>query len=339
MPAPVTDFFQMVETLDPVARIKIDTTHTTLRLDPGVIIYAEGDPSDAVYIVAAGVVEALTQSPDGTQSRSVAYMRQGTVFGEIGVLTAQPRLATIRSCQETKLFRFDREKFLHLLRTIPEFGDFFSRILAHRLHATSTEAHQAIYEIDLSGNLRCFDLLTVFQAIAAMRHSGELKVANSAREPIGRFFFRQGRVESARFMHLAGLEAVWQGFIQSTAEGSFTFQLREQPALPADGEPILDADPTGLLLEGASRRDAYQALPATLRAFAYQLRRQADSLEWTHPEAAGPPAQIWALLAGRRPQPLATLWRRLNYSGLTFLQSVQALLDTGLAELIPDREP
>jgi CRP-like cAMP-binding protein len=335
----MTDFFQLVAALDPVARIKIDTTHTTLRLEPNVIIYAEGDPSDAVYIVAAGVVEALTQSPDGTQSRSVAYMRQGTVFGEIGVLTGQPRLATIRSCQETKLFRFDREKFLHLLRTIPEFGDFFSRILAHRLHATSTEAHQAIYEIDLSGNLRCFDLLTIFQAIAAVRHTGELKVADSAHEQIGRFFFRSGQVAEARFMHLAGLEAVWQGFLQSTAEGSFAFQLRDQPVLPGDPEHIIHADPTAILLEGATRRDAYQALPPTLRAFTHQLRRQEPALEWTHPEAAGAPAQIWALLASPRPQPLATLWRRLNYSALTFLQAVQALLDTGLAELIPDQEP
>jgi CRP-like cAMP-binding protein len=335
MATPVSDFFQLVEGLEAIPRIKIDTAHTTVRFDPGEVVYKEGDAGDSVYVVASGVVEATTQSEDRTLSRSVAYMRQGAVFGEIGVLTGQPRVATIRACQQTKLFRFEKEKFLHLLRTIPEFGDFFSRILAARLHVTSVEAHQAIYDLDLSGNLQCFDLLTIFQAITGMRHSGELKLKNATNEQTGSFFFRHGQVEQARFMHLVGIEAVWQGFVQSFIEGTFTFAVGEEPSLPGEGENLIAMDSTMLLVEGVSRRDAYQAIPESLRAMTGRLNRKADVLHWCDPETAEAATRIWELIF-RGPQPLASLWRRLNYSALTFLKAVQALVDSDHAEILPE---
>src|SRR5277367_1304136 len=105
--------------------------------------------------------------------------------------------------------------FLNLLEKIPKMGAYFSRNLARRLHQTATEAHLNVYELDLSGNLRHFDLLTIFRAITGMGRSGELHLHNSANELIGSFFFREGRIEHARFVHLEGIEAIWQGFVQS----------------------------------------------------------------------------------------------------------------------------
>ncbi len=329
-------FFQMVEGLDAVSRIKIDTTHEMVRFETGQVICQEGDPGDSLYIVAAGVVEATTQSADRTQSRSVAYMRRGAFFGELGVLTGQPRMATLRACQETKLFRFEKDKFLKLLHTIPEFGEYFTRILAARLRATSSEAHQAVYQLDLRGNLQRFDLLTIFQAIAGMHHTGELRLNNSENEQIGSFFFRKGRVGEARFMHLVGLEAVWQGFIQSASEGVFAFRVVAEPAAVGDGDHVVDMDSTGLLIDGVSRRDVYQAMPASLRDMTGRLGRKVEALDWTDSETAVAALQIWELIA-RLPQELGSLWRRMNFSALAFLQAVQAMVDSDRAELLPDK--
>jgi CRP-like cAMP-binding protein len=332
----VSDFFQMVEGLDAVSRIKIDTTHEVMRFEAGQIICREGEPGDSLYIVAAGVVEATTQSADRTQSRSVAYMRRGAFFGELGVLTGQPRMATLCACQETKLFRFEKEKFLKLLHTIPEFGEYFTRILAARLRATSSEAHQAVYQLDLRGNLQRFDLLTIVQAISGMHHTGELRLNNSANEQIGSFFFRHGSVVEARFMHLVGIEAVWQGFIQSASEGVFTFRVASEPTVPGNGDHAVDMESTGLLIEGVSRRDVFQAMPASLQNLSGRLGRKVESLDWTDPETAVAAMQIWELIA-RRPQELGSMWRRLNFSALAFLQAVQAMVDSGRAELLPDK--
>jgi CRP-like cAMP-binding protein len=332
---PVADFFQLVEGLDAIARIKIDTAYTTVRCETGQVICREGEPGDALYIVAGGVVEATTQSADHTQSRSVAYLHRGAFFGELGVLTGQPRMATLSACQEVKLFRFEKEKFLKLLRTIPEFGDFFTRILAQRLRASSSEANQKVYELDLRGNLHRFDLLTIFQSISGMHHTGELRLHNSANEQIGSFFFREGRVVEARFVHLVGLEAVWQGFIQSTAEGTFTFRVAAAPDVPSDGEHAVEMEGTALLIEGLSRRDTFTAMDERLRQLEGRLGRKVDVLDWTDPETAVPALQIWELIA-RRPQPLASMWRRLNFSAFTFAQAVQALVAADKAEILPE---
>ena len=118
-------------------------------------------------------------------------------------------------------------------------------------------------------------------------------------------------------MHLAGIEAVWQGFVQSTSDGTFTFHVRPEPTVPGDGDHAIEMDSTGLLIEGVSRRDTFQAMPEPLRNLAGRLSRKAVVLDWTDPETAVAALQIWELMA-KRPQPLASMWRRLNFSRVYF---------------------
>jgi CRP-like cAMP-binding protein len=331
---PILDFFALIDSLDAISRIKLETAYTTLRLNPHQLVYAEGDPADSVYIVASGVVEAFTRSLDG-RSRSVAFMTRGSFFGDLGVLTGHPRLAGVRACEAAKVFRFEKDRFLSLLENIPQFGLYLSRLLAMRLHKTSSEAHHNIFALDLSGNLRRFDLLTIFQAITGMHHSGELNLNDLDNELIGSFFFREGRVEQARFVHLAGIEAVWQGFIQSATEGSFIFRVREEPSLPSTDEHRIGLESTSLLIEGVSRRDDYSALPEDLRAMGGRISAKVETVSGSDPETAELAGRIGELIA-KRPQPLSSLWRRVNYSALTFLKTVQGLIETGQIEWLPE---
>jgi hypothetical protein len=225
--------------------------------------------------------------------------------------------------------------FLALLEKIPKLGAYFSRNLARRLHQTSTEAHLSVYSLDLSGNLQHFDLLTIFQAITSMGRSGELRLNNSAYDLIGGFFFREGRVEYARFVHLEGVEAVWQGFVESATEGTFTFRVMEKPTLPFAEEHLIELESTNLLLEGVGRRDTYQSIPEVLRQMEGRLSRTTELLQWDDPATSPIAERIWELIA-KRPQPLASLWRRLNYSALTFLEVVAVLMKTEQAELLAD---
>jgi CRP-like cAMP-binding protein len=326
------NFFTLLEFLDPGSRLEVEAACTRESVPPNEIIYAQGDETHSIYIVQTGVVEALTQSPDGQQSRSVGVMGRGDFFGDLGVLTGQNRLATIRSCEPTELLRIEKLAFLHLLEKIPKMGAYFSRNLARRLHETSTVAHLNVYTLDLSGNLRHFDLLTIFQAITSMGRSGELHLNDSANELIGSFFFREGRVEHARFVHLEGIEAIWQGFVESCTDGSFTFRVMDQPTAVFNEAHRIELGCTDLLIQGVTRRDVYHALPEALRQMEARLSRLTETLVWTEPETQTLAGAIWEFMA-RRPQPLASLWRRVNYSSLTFLEVINQLLITGQAEL------
>ena len=336
-----SNFFTLLEFLDANSRLEIDAVCTKKTIQPNDVVYSQRDPSDSVYIVSAGVVEAFTVSPDYQRTRTVGVMARGDFFGDLGVLTGQPRLATVRALEPTALIRIEKLAFLHLLEKIPKMGAYFTRNLAKRLHKTSTEAHLNVFALDLMGNLRLFDLLTIFQAITSMSRTGELRISNSDNEIIGSYFFREGRAEQARFMHLQGIEAIWEGFVQSATDGTFVFHVMEKPTTPVAEEHRIEHACTDLLIQGCQRRDAYNALPEPLRQMKGRLGRLTQTLVWQNPEEQDtqPLAdKIWELIV-RRPQPLDSMWRRLNYSSLTYLEVVSQLLTTGQCEWLETATP
>jgi len=333
-----SNFFTLLEFIDPGNRLEINGVCTKRTVEPNEFVYAQGDPADAIYIVASGVVEALTISPDGQRTRTVGIMGRGDFFGDLGVLTGQPRMAAVRALEPTALLRIEKLTFLHLLEKNPKMGAFFTRNLARRLHKTSTEAHLAVFDLDLTGNLRHFDLLTIFQAITSMGRTGELRICNAGNDLIGSFFFREGRAEQARFVHLEGIEAVWEGFVQSATDGTFVFHAKEKPSAPIAEEHHIGLACTDLLMQGCSRRDAYHALPEPLRQMQGRLGRVVETLHWEDPASQILAERVWELLA-KRPQPLASLWRRVNYSSLSFLEVVSAMLTSGQAEWLSTPVP
>jgi CRP-like cAMP-binding protein len=328
-----SNFFDVLDSLDEATRKKIEDASMEVSFAPLQIICEQGSPPDAVYIVKFGAVESVTHSPDGKQCRQVAIMSRGDFFGDVSVFTKNPRLATIRAREATLVLCFERDNFLRLLKQIPELGLFFSFNLARRLHSTSTEAHHSVYSIDLTGNLQRFDLLTIVQAITCMRHTGELRLNNSASELLGSFFFRHGRVEHAGFGHLLGIEAIWQGFVESASEGTFNFRSVAEPSTPFPEEYKIDIDSTNLLLQGVGKRDVYQALPLALRQMKGKLVRKAKTLEWKEEESHNLARQIWSRI-GERPLMLTKLWRELNCSAMSFLDVVMELGMSGQAELL-----
>jgi CRP-like cAMP-binding protein len=326
------NFFTLLELLDPASRVEIEAACSRVSVPAHVIVYEQGEQAKKVYIVAAGVFEALSQSPDGQQTRSIGYMGRGDFFGDLAVLTNQPRVASVRACEDAQLLQIEKSMFLSLLDRVPKMGAYFSRNLARRLYKTSTQADLHVYTLDLSGNLRHFDLITIFHAILTMGRSGELHLKNSGNELVGSFFFRDGRAEHARFVHLEGEEAIWQGFLQSGADGTFTFRVQDEPILPFNEENRIERDGADLLEQGIQRRDAFYALPESLRQMESRLARNGDTLSWPDSATAELAERIWELIA-KRPQPLASLWRRVNYSSLTFLTAINQLVKTGQAEL------
>lgn len=334
-----SDFFILLKSLNETSRKEIESVCTKVSLEPGKLVYEQGTAADSIYFIMSGLLEAVTFSADGKQSRVVAVMAKGEFFGDLAIFTDQPRLAAVRTCETTELLRLDKEPLLRLLKKIPELGLFFSLSLAKRLYHTSTEAHHKVYAIDLSGNLQRFDLLTIVQAITGMGHTGELNLNNSANQLLGSFFFRKGKVERARFGHLTGLEAIWQGFIESASEGTFSFKSVSEPtaAFP-EGDSKIDLESTSLLLEGVGKRDTYQGMPETLRMMEGRLARMTESLDWKTDETRAAATDIWKIIT-TEPKPIIDVWRKLNYSAISFLEAVMEMGMTEQAELFIDEKP
>jgi len=316
-----SNYFTLLKLVNSVTRGELEAAFTTKKFAGNEVVYKAGEVADSVYIVVTGVVEAITVSPDGKQSRSVAFMERGDFFGDLGVLTGQPRLATIRTCEPTTALHIEKNNFLLLLEKVPKLAVFFTRNIARRLYRTSTVAHLQVFSLDLAGNLQHFDMLTIFQAITHAGRTGELYINNSSNDLIGSFFFREGRVEHARFQHLLGLEAVWQGFVQSTTDGTFTFQVLAEPTLTFAPEHAITLESNDLLMQGVGKRDLFIAMPEDFRNLKGKLSRRVEALQWTDPATAQVAERIWELIA-KRPQTVESLWRRLGYSAITLLETI-----------------
>ncbi|MGN6685932.1 MAG: DHA2 family efflux MFS transporter permease subunit, partial [Actinomycetales bacterium] len=70
-----------------------------VHLPGGHLLFSEGDPTDAIYVVRSGRVEVLMGG------EVVNELGQDAVLGELGVLTAAPRSAGIRAKRDTLLLR------------------------------------------------------------------------------------------------------------------------------------------------------------------------------------------------------------------------------------------
>lgn len=80
---------------------------------PGEVIFREGDPGRALFIVAKGSVEVLRSTPEG--ERRVALFEENSAFGELALLDEQPRSATARAIAQSELLILYRTHFDGLL--------------------------------------------------------------------------------------------------------------------------------------------------------------------------------------------------------------------------------
>jgi ATP-binding cassette subfamily B protein len=83
-------------------------------LEPGELVFSEGQLGDAFYVIARGVVEVV-HGLDTPDERVIARLEDGDFFGEMALLSSQRRNASIRVRRATTLLRLDQRSFRQLL--------------------------------------------------------------------------------------------------------------------------------------------------------------------------------------------------------------------------------
>lgn len=96
----------------------------------GEVLFRQGDTGDALYVLEEGEVVALDEGPP---RRELARLRDGAIFGEIALLTDQPRTATIQAAAPSRLLAFDRKTVGEMLAAEPAATAVLLRFLRTRL--------------------------------------------------------------------------------------------------------------------------------------------------------------------------------------------------------------
>jgi len=115
------------------------------------VIFFQSDPAEKVYIVRSGLVSIVLGSPDGREM-VINEMRRGDIFGEVGVLTSQPRSTSAVARTECELLALPRQAFLGILETEPAFARRILDMTANRLRGSS-ERESALAFLDAQARL------------------------------------------------------------------------------------------------------------------------------------------------------------------------------------------
>jgi AAA family ATP:ADP antiporter len=100
-----------------------------VELREGETIFEKGDAGNCMYIIIGGQVRVH----DG--GRTLNYLGEGDVFGEMAVLDTEPRVASVTAVEDTRLFRLDQEPFYELMDDRIEVARGIIRVLSQHLRA------------------------------------------------------------------------------------------------------------------------------------------------------------------------------------------------------------
>ncbi|HVK76806.1 MAG TPA: cyclic nucleotide-binding domain-containing protein [Kofleriaceae bacterium] len=109
-----------------------------VEIPAGDTLFRQGDPGDTLYVVVEGEVVVLSEGPPQVE---ISRLGPGAFFGEIALVTDQPRSATIFVSEDTQLLAIDREVVRALLEQHPDVLRVVLRFLRERLVDGLVQTH------------------------------------------------------------------------------------------------------------------------------------------------------------------------------------------------------
>ena len=100
-------------------------------------LFHQGDSADAAYVIINGSADVLVDAPDG--QISVAKVERDAFVGDIAILCDVPRTATVKALSDLETLKILKEQFLELIVEFPVIAVEVMRVMADRLHKTTTE--------------------------------------------------------------------------------------------------------------------------------------------------------------------------------------------------------
>ena len=133
----LTKRVELFQGLDPDDVQKIFQRGMTIRAHKGETIFHQGTTGDQMYVVLGGVIAIM----DG--KRKLAEVRLGGMFGEMALITDEPRSASAVALEDCHLFALNETTFEKLLTKRVAVRILLNIVasLSHRLQASNKALH------------------------------------------------------------------------------------------------------------------------------------------------------------------------------------------------------
>jgi cAMP-dependent protein kinase regulator len=220
-------------------------------------VFRQGDVPDAFYVVRSGTVAVEDHDPDTGDTRTIRTLSRGDAFGEVGLLNAAPRQATVRAVgAPAELYRVDKNAFDRLLADVMRAPRF----------APTMQAYAELRELAPFRRLTSTDLGTLLE-------HGEWVVA-----PAGDVLVRQGDMGDAFYVVASGRAEVVQdgASLADLGPGEFFGEIALLEDVPRTASVVAKTPLRVFRLD----RDGFDGLVAG--AFKTGTLRTAANREWEH---------------------------------------------------------
>jgi CRP/FNR family transcriptional regulator, cyclic AMP receptor protein len=101
--------------LDTVAQMIIEKAYRKADI----ILMEDDDSNQSLFIIAKGEVKVVLTAEDGREA-ILASLKEGDFFGEMSLLDGEPRSATVRAVEDSRLLTIRREDFLTAMKKQPD---------------------------------------------------------------------------------------------------------------------------------------------------------------------------------------------------------------------------
>jgi small-conductance mechanosensitive channel/CRP-like cAMP-binding protein len=119
-----------VQALSTDARKVLNERARFVEYGPGQAVVRQGEQGDTLFLVARGEVAVRVRMEAG--DKEVARLGRGALFGEMSVLTGDPRTATVMALGDATLLAVDRDAFERILSREPELAQKLADVIARR---------------------------------------------------------------------------------------------------------------------------------------------------------------------------------------------------------------
>ena len=119
----------------PAANLSFRVEEKTVKrhdFKDGEVMFRKGDRSDAAYLITHGQVEIVQERRDG-ETESVAVLRRGEYFGEMGAIDEKPRSASAIAKGPVACRSVGQEEFMDMLLNRPQESIDLLKVLFERL--------------------------------------------------------------------------------------------------------------------------------------------------------------------------------------------------------------
>ena len=212
----------------------------------GEVIFQRNDPGSSLFAIAEGSVLVEIDKDDASRTVPIA---QGSIFGEVGLISGRRRGSTIRAAEPTVVVELSRNAALKLIATVPGAGRAVNRISIER----------QLLQIFGSGLTSADVAEVVAGAEVQNRRAGEVVLAEGDTETDDIYVIRRGSMIVEKTV---GGKPVFLSYLPA---GSYVGEMRLIDGLPRSATVKAAIKSEVIRLPGDAFRRLLENKPALLK--------------------------------------------------------------------------